>query len=265
MGKTRRNTRSMRESSNDMFLSQDQPGPSSQIDVLSQRSSRNTSLRESQMMGSQDLDTQEKMQLVSSVIRYLFAADKNKQPIQKAHIVKNVLNGSNKLFHTIMEKVNRELFEVFGFELVEIENNRYILANKMENNLPHLIFQNSNKQVLLYLVLVHIFMHGEACQEDMLWNFLRSLGIITNNSFQNEYFGDVKQLVTVDFVNERYLEKKSVDKNDQSRLEYIWGARAENELTYRSVLQFVADIYGVSPNNWKLQYKVMSEQERNKK
>lgn len=31
----------------------------------------------------------------------------------------------------------------------------------------------------------------------MLWNFLRILGIITNNNFQNEYFGDVKQLVTV--------------------------------------------------------------------
>jgi len=32
---------------------------------------------------------------------------------------------------------------------------------------------------------------------DILWNFLRNLNIITNNSFQNEYFGDVKQLVTV--------------------------------------------------------------------
>lgn len=45
-----------------------------------------------------------------------------------------------------------------------------------------------------------------------------------------------------DFVNERYLEKISVDKNDQSQLEYTWGSRAENELTYRSVLQFVADV-----------------------
>lgn len=32
---------------------------------------------------------------------------------------------------------------------------------------------------------------------DILWNFLRNLNIITNNSFQNEYFGDVKQLVTI--------------------------------------------------------------------
>lgn len=265
MSKTRRtqNTRSMRESSSDLFLSQDQSGSSSQTDISLQRRSRNT-FQQSQMMSSQDeLDTQEKMQLISSVIRYLFAADRNKQPIQKTHIIKNVLNGNNKSFHTIIQKVNTELSEVFGFELVEVENNRYILVNNIENNLPHLTFQNSSKQVLLYLVLVHIFMHGEACKEDILWNFLRTLGIITNNSFQNEYFGDVKQLVTVDFVNERYLEKRPVDKNDQSQLEYTWGSRAENELTYRSVLQFVADLYGVSPNNWKLQYKVMNEQERN--
>lgn len=44
-----------------------------------------------------------------------------------------------------------------------------------------------------------------------------------------------------DFVNERYLEK-IVDKNDPTQLEYKWGSRAENELTYRSVLQFVANV-----------------------
>lgn len=109
IGKTR-NTRSMRESSSDIFLSQDQSSSSSQTDISLQR--RNT-LRESQKMSSQDLDTQEKMQLVSSVIRYLFAADRNKQPIHKTHIVKHVLDGNNKLFHTIMEKVIKELSEVY--------------------------------------------------------------------------------------------------------------------------------------------------------
>ncbi|XP_029678581.1 non-structural maintenance of chromosomes element 3 homolog isoform X1 [Formica exsecta] len=259
MSQTKRSqiTRSMRESSNDIFLSQDQPGTSSQINASSQRSSRNFS----QLMSSQDMEAQEKMQLISSIIRYVFAADKSKQPIQKTQIIKNVLNGNGRLFRTIIEKVNRELSQVFGFELVEIESNRYILVNEVENKLPHLIFHNSSKQLLLYLVLVHIFMHGEACQEDILWNFLRNLNIITNNSFQNEYFGDVKQLVTIDFVNERYLEKTLVDKNDPSLFEYTWGSRAENELTYRSVLQFVANIYGISPKKWKLQYKAVIQQE----
>lgn len=33
-----------------------------------------------------------------------------------------------------------------------------------------------------------------------------------------------------------------IDKNDPSQFEYTWGSRAQNELTYRSVLQFVADV-----------------------
>jgi len=32
---------------------------------------------------------------------------------------------------------------------------------------------------------------------EALWDFLQKLGIITNDSFQHEYFGDIKQLVTI--------------------------------------------------------------------
>lgn len=49
--------------------------------------------------------------------------------------------------------------------LVEVESNKYILVNEIENNFPHLIFRDGHKQVLLYLILVHIFMYGESCKE----------------------------------------------------------------------------------------------------
>lgn len=32
---------------------------------------------------------------------------------------------------------------------------------------------------------------------EILWDFLENLGIITGDNFQHEYFGDIKQLVTV--------------------------------------------------------------------
>lgn len=111
LGKRSQNTR---ESSSDIFLSQDQFGTSSQI-RSSQRSTRNSSLPKSQLMSSQDMEAQEKMQLISNVIRYVFVANTSKQPIQKTQIVKNVLNGNARLFRTILEKVNRELSEVYLF------------------------------------------------------------------------------------------------------------------------------------------------------
>jgi len=244
------------------FLSQDSLGPSSQASGSSQRHTKNLALRESQFISSQDMEAQKDMQLISSIIRYFFVADRNKHPIQKTQIIKNILGGNGKMFRLIIERVNRQLSEVFGYDLVEVENNKYILVNEIENHLPHLIFHDSSKQVLLYLVLVHIFMFGESCKEEILWDFLENLGIITDNNFQHGYFGDVKQLVTVEFVNQRYLEKTMIDKNDPSQFEYMWGSRARNELTYRSALKFVADIYGCSINKWKLQYKTVVEEDQ---
>lgn len=45
-----------------------------------------------------------------------------------------------------------------------------------------------------------------------------------------------------DFVNERYLSKQVLDKNDPSNFEYVWGSRAKSEITYRSCLEFVAKV-----------------------
>ncbi|XP_011690161.1 PREDICTED: melanoma-associated antigen G1-like [Wasmannia auropunctata] len=258
-------TRSMRESSEDLFLSQDTPGPSSQASVSTQRRTRNSTPMGSQIMSSQnmvDMETQKETQLISSVIRYLFVAGRNKQPVQKNQIIKNALGGSGKVFRFIIERVNEQLSEVFGYSLTEIEGNKYILVNEIENDLPHLTFNDNHKQVLLYLVLVHIFMFGESCREEILWDFLQNLGIVTSKNFQHEYFGDVKQLVTVEFVNQRYLEKIMIDKNDPLQVEYKWGSRARNELSYRSALQFVAETYGCSIKKWKLQYKAVIEDEQ---
>ncbi|KAG5333813.1 NSE3 protein, partial [Acromyrmex heyeri] len=235
-------SRNMRESSEDMFLSQDCPGPSSQASQVSSRRIRSSIIKDSQIMSSQDMETQKEMQLISSIIRYLFMADRNKLPIQKSHIIKHVLDGNGKVFRSIIENVNIQLSEVFGYSLVEVEGNKYILVNKIENDLPHLTFNDNHKLVLLYLVLVHIFMYGESCKEEILWDFLQNLGIITDDNFQHEYFGDIKQLVTIDFVNQRYLEKVIINKNDPTDFEFTWGSRAKNELTYRSALQFVADV-----------------------
>ncbi|KAL0120294.1 hypothetical protein PUN28_008148 [Cardiocondyla obscurior] len=212
-------------------------------------------------MNSQSMEIEKNNQLVSNIIRYLFAMDRTKQPIPKGQIIKNVLGGNSRIFRPIIENVKKQLSQIFGYNLVEIENNKYILVNEIDNSIPHLTFYDSNKQVLLFLVLVHIFMYGETCKEEILWDFLRNLGIITNDNFQHDYFGDVKQLITVEFVNQKYLEKRTID-NELSLFEYVWGSRAINEVTYRSALQFVANVYGCSMNKWKLQYKAVIEEEQ---
>ncbi|XP_014483260.1 PREDICTED: melanoma-associated antigen G1-like isoform X2 [Dinoponera quadriceps] len=249
-----------------------QPGPSSQANQSlrqygNRSSTRNKLLQNSQdilsqnVSSQQNMQVQEKMQMTSGVIKYLLMADRNKHPILKSHIIKNIQCNA-KDYQLIMKEVETQLFMVFGYRLIQVEGNKYIMVNEVNNYLPHLNFKKSaNTQTLLFLVLVHIFMIGESSKE-VLWDFLRNLGIVTQNNYVHEYFGDVKQLVTVDFVNQRYLEKIIPDKNDPTKVEYKWGCRALNEITFRSALEFVATIYDMSLNKWKLQHKAVKEQER---
>ncbi|XP_032687820.1 non-structural maintenance of chromosomes element 3 homolog [Odontomachus brunneus] len=230
---------------------------------ISRRSQRSQSQRSQlQKSQSQIMQKQENMQTVSGVIKYLFMAGRNKQPISRAHIFKNTLLNP-KDYQLIMAEVEAQLSKVFGYKLLIVEGNKYIMVNEISNELPHLNSKKSSStQTLLFLVLVHIFMLGESCKEDLLWDFLCNLGIITRDDYTHEYFGDVKQLVTVDFVNQRYLEKIIIDKDDPTKLEYKWGSRALHEITFRSALEFVANVYGASSlNKWKLQYKIVKEQE----
>lgn len=113
---------SERESSNNIFLSQSRPSTSSQAAQLTQRgneiilsktpkrlrSSQNISL---QNISSQDMQKQEKMQIISGVIKYLLMAGRNKQPISKAHIIKNILS-STKEYSYIMKEVEAQLSAV---------------------------------------------------------------------------------------------------------------------------------------------------------
>lgn len=85
----------------------------SQASVSSQHNVRNPISTETQRNShgsiSQDMQAQEKMQLVSKVIKYLFAADRGKHPIQKRNIIKNALDGNTKEYRAIIDLVQTQL------------------------------------------------------------------------------------------------------------------------------------------------------------
>lgn len=215
-----------------------------------------------------NLNEQQELDLAGRVIRYLFVMEKKKHVIPRIHIVKNILGGKTKNFRQIMEMVETLLSNVFGYNLVDIGGGKYILVNEIKNELPHLNFTQSIKaqQVLLFIILAHIFMCEESCGEESLWDFLRRLDIVKEDSFQHEYFGDVKQLITVDFISQHYLEKVTLSKGDNAKYEYKWGPRAEHEVTRRDVLEFMSKVYGGRPiKSWMQQYQTMLEKEKSER
>jgi len=121
IGKRRCVSQRIRSRESSVPLFQDYPGPSSQPNMSLQqntRISRKSQLSSPQNTISRNMDTEEEMQLVSCVIKYLLLADRNKHPIQKSQIIKNVLNGNGKQFHSIMDTVKKYLLQVNLFLII---------------------------------------------------------------------------------------------------------------------------------------------------
>ncbi|XP_033227653.1 non-structural maintenance of chromosomes element 3 homolog [Belonocnema kinseyi] len=228
----------------------------------SQNNSRNDDDDDSQSQASQSRSQKvpsedELNRLMGHVVRYILVSDRSRYPILRQNIQKNVLNGS-KYFRPVMEHAADTLKRVFGYELVSVDSTKYILVNEIANDRPHLTFSTEKtSMLLLFLALSHIFMSDEVCSEDSLWNFLRKLNIVDGDDFRHEHFGDVQQLISVEFVKQRYLTRSKIENSDPEKFQYQWGSRAERELNKLDVLNFVSRVFRNRPmESWSNQYKI---------
>ena len=58
----------------------------------------------------------------------------------------------------------------------------------------------------------------------------------------HEVFGDVKKLITQEFVKQLYLECDKVPKSEPPVFDFSWGPRALQELRKRSCLELVSEV-----------------------
>ncbi|NXO82863.1 NSE3 protein, partial [Sitta europaea] len=142
---------------------------------------------------------------VSELVQFLLVKDQKKIPIKRADILKNVIREYREDYSEIVNKAGRTLQEVFGLKLVEIDTRRhtYILIN----NLPRAEGQNlcrdkdKEKTGLLLVILSFIFMKGNSVKDSALWEFLHLLRVYPGK--QHGVFGDVRKLVTEEFVRQK--------------------------------------------------------------
>ncbi|XP_050790939.1 non-structural maintenance of chromosomes element 3 homolog isoform X1 [Gopherus flavomarginatus] len=195
-------------------------------------------------------------QKVSELVQYLLVKDQKKIPIKRADILKNVIKDYRGIYSEIIKRAGRTLQQVFGLQLVEIDprNHVYILVS----NLPRLAVENlkqddcTAKLGLLTVILSFLFMKGNAAKESAVWEMLRRLRV--DPGVRHEVFGDVKKLVTEEFVRQKYLEYNRVPHTDPPEFELQWGARAVKETSKMQILRFVAKIQNKDPRAWSTQY-----------
>ncbi|KAM4611098.1 necdin-like 2 isoform 1-T2 [Polymixia lowei] len=206
--------------------------------------------------GLEKLTTAQVDQKTAEVVQYFLVRDQKKIPIRRAGIVKHVVKEYRNIYPEIMKRAARTFEQVFGLKLVEIDTKThvYILINKMETAEKAPLSMPSNpKMGLLFVILSIVFMKGGVVKETLIWNTLKKLRI--DHGEKHEEFGDVKKVVTDEFVRQRYLEYVRIPHTEPIEHEFRWGQRAELEVSKVKILEFMGQLHDQDPKSWSQQYK----------
>ncbi|XP_059912243.1 necdin-like 2 [Gadus macrocephalus] len=196
----------------------------------------------------------------TELVQYILMKDQKKIPVKRADIVKNVLKEYKNVFQEIMNRAQQRFEQVFGFKLVEIDakNHVYILINKLEPAEGSEMISGNPKTGLLFVILSLVYMKGGVVPEGLVWNTLKKMKVDLGE--RHPEFGDVKKLVTDEFVRQRYLEYTKVPHTEPVKYVFTWGQRAEVEVSKIKILEFLGELHSQDPQHWSQQYKDASSQ-----
>nr|KAF6435764.1 hypothetical protein HJG63_012493 [Rousettus aegyptiacus] len=71
---------------------------------------------------------------------------------------------------------------------------------------------------------------------------------------RHPFLGDLRKLITDDFVKQKYLEYKKIPNSSPSEYEFLWGLRACHETSKMRVLRFIAQNQNRDPQEWKAHF-----------
>ncbi|XP_054569761.1 melanoma-associated antigen D2 isoform X2 [Eptesicus fuscus] len=180
----------------------------------------------------------------NELVKYLLAKDQTKIPIKRADMLKDIIKEYTDVYPEIIERAGYSLEKVFGIQLKEIDKNDhlYILLSTLEPTDAGILgtTKDSPKLGLLMVLLSIIFMNGNRSSEAVIWEVLRKLGL--RPGIHHSLFGDVKKLITDEFVKQKYLDYARVPNSNPPEYEFFWGLRSYHETSKMKVLKFACKI-----------------------
>ncbi|KAF4008224.1 hypothetical protein G4228_019891 [Cervus hanglu yarkandensis] len=150
----------------------------------------------------------------NKLVKYLMIKDYKKIPIKRSDMLKDVIREYDEHFPEIIERATYTLEKKFGIHLKEID-----------------------KEEHLYILV---------CTRD---SSARLLGKV-----RHPFLGDLRKLITEDFVKQKYLEYKKVPSSSPPEYEFLWGLRACHETSKMRVLRFIAQYQNRDPREWRAHF-----------
>ncbi|XP_006881965.1 PREDICTED: melanoma-associated antigen 10-like [Elephantulus edwardii] len=202
----------------------------------------------------------------TELVHFLLCKYQMREPITKADILDTVIKNYESHFTVIMEKASKCIEMVFGIEVKEMDPD--IQSYEFVNLLDLTYDENPSdeqklpKNGLLILVLGLIFLEDNCASEDKIWEFLNTIKVFAEKD--HFIYGDSRQLLTRDWVQENYLVYRPVPNSDPPCHEFLWGPRAHAETSKMKVLQFFAKVTGNDLSSFSPWYEEALEDEKEK-
>ncbi|KAM9180557.1 melanoma-associated antigen D4 isoform 1-T1 [Dugong dugon] len=191
----------------------------------------------------------------NKLVKYLMIKDYKKIPIKRSDMLKDVIREYDEHFPEIIERATYTLEKKFGIHLKEIdkEEHLYILVCTRDSSARLLGKTKDTPRLSLLLVILGvIFMNGNRASEAVLWEALRKMGL--RPGVRHPFLGDLRKLLTDDFVKQKYLEYKKIPNSSPPEYEFLWGLRARHETSKMRVLRFIAQNQNRDPREWKAHF-----------
>ncbi|XP_053434819.1 melanoma-associated antigen D4-like isoform X1 [Nycticebus coucang] len=191
----------------------------------------------------------------NKLVKYLMIKDYKKIPIKRSDMLKDIIREYDERFPEIIERATYTLEKKFGIHLKEIdkEEHLYILVCTRDSSARLLGKTKDTPRLSLLLVILGvIFMNGNHASEAVLWEALRKMGL--RPGVRHPFLGDLRKLITDDFVRQKYLEYKKIPNISPPEYEFLWGLRALHETSKMRVLRFIAQHQNRDPREWKAHF-----------
>lgn len=243
--------------------------------------------RMSQSQNSGEIDNDMIKKKALECVEYILfcCLSEKKSIIRKTDLNKNIIKDQSRSFKNIFKYVKQYLQDIFGMDVIELDNDKgekFGIRSKFEfdsylekltentyqrglsdfnkdltNNESDYKFANQLKYSMLMIALSLIFMNQNEIDSQLFWENLKILDI-NKEEKRHKYLRDVFKYFTSDLVKDGYLEYEQVPNTDPPAFKFKWGYRARLEISKKSVLNFVCEIYGgletCKPNEWISQY-----------
>ncbi|XP_006869788.1 PREDICTED: melanoma-associated antigen 10-like [Chrysochloris asiatica] len=258
------------EELNTSQVSQDNSSSCSSLSSLNDDSSFKTHEEENPSSCQNQPDNESLLinEKAAELIKFLLLKYKTKEPITKAEIMTNIIKQYEDYFLLIFQNACECLELVFGLSVKEEDHtgNSYIFYNVLDLTYEKIPENEEDmpKTGLLMLILNLIFMEGNCVSEKKVWQVLSRTGIYPGR--EHAIYGEPKQFLTGELVQEKYVEYRQVPNTDPPCYEFVWGPRAHAETSKMKVLKFLAKVNNTIPSAFSKWYEdaMRDEEERAK-